>query len=439
MEFYTLSGLNPGTYTLSATLSGYTFTASFSNPVTITNANLSGLTFVGTAGTGGAYTISGRILEGTNPIAGVIVSDGTRTAITNSSGYYTIINVPYGSYVITPTKEGYSFTPATLSVSVPPNASGKDFQASSQPTYSISGRIVDTSGDPVANVTITDGAGRTTSSDANGNYTLSGIPAGVYTITPAKSGYTFNPMTITGSVPPNAIDRNFTALPAATYTVSGRVVDSNGDPIADVIIRDANGRTAQTDSNGNYMLHGIPKGNYSLTASKAGYVFSPNPLNGSVPPNATKQNFTGMIGVPTPMPPTTTPSPGPTPTGSPQPSGYVISGTVKDSSNNPISGVTISDGQGRTTTTDANGNYILSGYVSGSFNITPSKSGYSCTPYTQLVSLPPNATANFTCSIIYYSVSGKVTDANNKASQVLQSLLAAGLAQPLQQAMGPTH
>ena len=412
---YTLSGLNPGTYTLSATLSGYTFTTAFSNPVTITNANLSGLTFIGTAGTGGSYTISGRVLEGTNPIAGVIVSDGTRTAITNSSGYYTIINVPYGSYVITPTKEGYSFIPATISVSVPPNASGRDFQASSQPTYSVSGRIVDTSGDPVANVTLTDGAGRTTSSDANGNYTLSGIPAGVYTITPSKAGYTFNPMTITGSVPPNAIDRNFTALPAATYTVSGRVVDSNGDPIADVIIRDANGRTAQTDSNGNYMLHGIPKGNYSLTASKAGYVFSPNPLNGSVPPNATKQNFTGMIGVPTPTPPTITP-PGPTPTGSPspQPSGYVISGTVKDTSNNPLSGVSISDGQGRTTTTDANGNYILSGYVSGSYNITPSKSGYSCTPYTQLVSLPPNATANFTCSIIYYSVSGKVTDAKNK-------------------------
>jgi len=62
------------------------------------------------------------------------------------------------------------------------------------PTYSISGRVVDSSSNSMAGVSVSGGTGHTTSTDSSGNYTLSGFTPGVYAITPSKSGYTFNPI-----------------------------------------------------------------------------------------------------------------------------------------------------------------------------------------------------------------------------------------------------
>ncbi|PKO20486.1 MAG: hypothetical protein CVU38_19830, partial [Chloroflexi bacterium HGW-Chloroflexi-1] len=61
-------------------------------------------------------------------------------------------------------------------------------------TYTISGRVTDGSGNPISAVTISDGAGHTATTDGEGNYTLGGLAAGTYTITPSKSGWTFSPV-----------------------------------------------------------------------------------------------------------------------------------------------------------------------------------------------------------------------------------------------------
>ncbi|PKO20485.1 MAG: hypothetical protein CVU38_19825, partial [Chloroflexi bacterium HGW-Chloroflexi-1] len=46
--------------------------------------------------------------------------------------------------------------------------------------------------------------------DGEGNYTLGGLAAGTYTITPSKSGWTFSPVSRTVSVPPDATGKDFT-------------------------------------------------------------------------------------------------------------------------------------------------------------------------------------------------------------------------------------
>lgn len=69
---------------------------------------------------------------------------------------------------------------------------------------------------------------------------------------------------------------------------------------------------------------------------------------------------------------------------------HSISGRVMDSSNNGISGVTISDGEGHTAVTDSNGNYTLIGLLTGTYTITPSKSGYTFSPASRAVTVPPN-------------------------------------------------
>ena len=171
------------------------------------------------------YSISGQVVDGDgNGVAGVTISDGTRTATTDANGDYTLSNVPAGSYTLTPSRAGCTFTPVSSAVTVPPDATAQNFTASCTtpppPTYSISGQVVDGDGNGVAGVTISDGT-RSATTDANGDYTLSNVPAGSYTLTPSRSGYSFNPPVRTISVNANVTGQDFTATPDA---VSGSMV-----------------------------------------------------------------------------------------------------------------------------------------------------------------------------------------------------------------------
>lgn len=118
----------------------------------------------------------------------------------------------------------------------------KIYRNNSAPTTSsVSGRVTDNNNNPLGGVTISDGAGHTTTSDANGYYTLGGLPAGTYTVTVAKSGYTFAPPSRTVTVPPNATNQDFvgtaTCAGGATAVDVLLVIDRSGSmfgqPLAD--------------------------------------------------------------------------------------------------------------------------------------------------------------------------------------------------------------
>lgn len=65
-------------------------------------------------------------------------------------------------------------------------------------------------------VTLSDGAGRSATTDFNGNYTLAPLPAGSYTLTPTLDGYTFHPPSVEITVPPDAAGQDFVAAPPQT-------------------------------------------------------------------------------------------------------------------------------------------------------------------------------------------------------------------------------
>jgi hypothetical protein len=65
-----------------------------------------------------------------NPIEGVQIATSTEySATTDASGRYTIANVLPGTYILTPTRVGYFWSPASRDLTVPPNATGQDFTA----------------------------------------------------------------------------------------------------------------------------------------------------------------------------------------------------------------------------------------------------------------------------------------------------------------------
>jgi pimeloyl-ACP methyl ester carboxylesterase len=71
---------------------------------------------------------------------------------------------------------------------------------------------------------------------------------------------------------------------------------------------------------------------------------------------------------------------------------FSISGTVRDQNGSSVLGVTVSAGNGHTATTNASGIYTLTGLITGTYTIIPSKSGYSFSPASRTVSVPPDAT-----------------------------------------------
>ncbi len=115
---YTFTGLASGNYTITPSMAGYTF-APGNTQVRISTASVSGVNFTGTAlppPPAVTYTISGTVqgsgatLSLSGPTAG--------TTTTDSRGRYTFTGLGNGRYVVSPSMTGYTFTPATASVTV---------------------------------------------------------------------------------------------------------------------------------------------------------------------------------------------------------------------------------------------------------------------------------------------------------------------------------
>lgn len=169
----------------------------------------------------------------------------------------------------------------------------------STPTYSISGTVY---GASVAGVTISLAgvATASTTTDASGNYTFTGLAAGSYTVIPAKTGYTFTPSSRNVTVSDeNESNINFTSAvnETPTYTISGTVSGAVQSGVT-ITLTGTGSSTTTTDASGNYTFTGATNGNYSLTASKTGYSFTPTSISAIVNnANVTGKNFTAMANV----------------------------------------------------------------------------------------------------------------------------------------------
>jgi hypothetical protein len=290
---YSFSNLANGSYAVTPSKTGFTFNPT-SQSVTINGANSTGNNFTATSTS--IWSISGTVSPATSGVTVALSGTATASTTTDASGNYSFSNLANGPYTVTPTKSGFTLSPANRAVTISgANATGVNFTASPT-TWSISGTISPASSGSGTLVTLSGAANATTTADSSGNYTFANLANGSYTVTPTKSGFTFSPVnqavTINGA---NSTGNNFTATSTAIFSISGAITPATVGSGAVVTLSGAATGTATADNSGNYSFSNLANGTYTLTPSKSGYTFTPTSqsvtINGA---SVTATTFTGQ-------------------------------------------------------------------------------------------------------------------------------------------------
>jgi hypothetical protein len=354
-----------GTYTLNASMPGFTFDGPFTVAAPMTSTQ--GVTFTATRL---FYTIGGVVISGGTPLSGVQLTCDGRNAVSGANGSYLLTGVRYGPCILAPTLNGYTFSPAFIPLTVTNSMIDQNFVATPIPVFTIGGRVIDSdSGEAIGGVQITDGA-RTTFTDAGGFYVLSGVPGGNYTISAAKSGYSLSSATSVVVVNANVNGINFTARKNVTvYNASGVLRPfSSGIPSACISgAQIAYGiGSAVSGSDGTFALNGLPPGAYAVTPIKAGCTYSPSTQVVTI----NNTDVTGVVFT----------------EAAPPVNVYSIFGRTISTSGAALPNVRVNYGAG-SVQSDAQGNFVIPNLSTGSYVLTPAHAGYRFEPLTTTVTV----------------------------------------------------
>jgi hypothetical protein len=328
-------------------------------------------------------------ISGSAGTTGANVSTGAVSATSDASNNYSLGGLAAGTYTVTPSKSGCTFSPSSSSVTITSaNVTGVNFTAScTAPTFSISGNAGTTG------ATITAGSLSATS-DASSNYSMSPFAAGTYTVTPSKSGCTFSPASSSVTITSANVTANFTATCGTGDTQLTSGVAVTGQSVAQgawkyyyitVPAGATNLTFATTAATGDVDIY--TQVNAKPTSSA--YICRPYTGSGNETCSATNPaSGTWWVGV----------------------NGYAagsftVTGTVTTaaatysiSGSAGTPGATITAGS-QGATSDASNNYTISGLANGTYTVTPSKSGCTFSPASASVTITSaNATANFTAT-----------------------------------------
>ena len=327
---YTLSGLAPGTYTVAFSRSGY-LTQYYNGKILSQNADQ--VTISGTethtgidAALAQAASISGTASDSSTgtPVSGIsIVAYDTNgnfagSAGTTSNGTYTITGLAPGSYrvgfsdfssrYVSQYYNGKSTLAAADTVTLTSGQAVSQIDARLQTVSQTQGTITGTvtsaataaklSGISVSASQVGGGGFASTTTDANGGYTLNGLPAGTYTVAFSDGNglhiqqyFNAKPsvaqadaVTVSGGQTTSGID----AALAAAGRITGTVSDAHfGGAISGVRVNvyDHTGAfvtSTQSDGTGSYQVAGLTPGTYAVgfDASSIGDIYGSQYYNG---------------------------------------------------------------------------------------------------------------------------------------------------------------
>jgi large repetitive protein len=391
--------LAPDTYTVTASASGYSTVVL---GATVLPQEISSLAFVLQASPG---TIAGQVVDsGNQPIQGatVVIRENTAagavvaTVLTDGNGQYLVPDLLPQAYVVIVSAPDKT-TVITGAIVTSLTTTTVNVQLADLPG-SISGSIFDaTSGQPITGasveVSVLNQAGAIVAhanSDLSGNYEITGLAPGVYTITARATNYETSSASAT--VLANTNTPVSLALFASPGEIQGQVLAAGTlQPIAGAQVNalDFNGSvvtSVYSDSQGSFVITGLAQGQYVISASAGG--FQSNHVGAIVLANTTtpvqlqlNQDFGFINGTAAPGVPGTT--------------------IQLFDINNLLIGTVVADG---------NGTFSFSGVAPGSYVLTATTPGYAVQSVGAIVQPGQTANVSFTLTPNPASISGTVLD-----------------------------
>ncbi len=231
------------------------------------------------------------------------------------------------------------------------------------PKISVAGMVSDEEGLPLAGITVVLTGSRSivTETDSSGSFIFADLAtAGTYIITPAMRHYSFESLNLTNPVV-NQEANFFAAL--NRWSISGRVLNENGDtvPGATISLSGSESGVTTSDADGNYLFSDLPAGgNYTVSVSRQHYQFA-NATFGITDLSSNEQKtFTGTRG------------------------NYVIAGSVRILGEGGLSGVTINleGSQLDVKSTNHNGEFSFSVPAEGSYIVRAFMKHYTFSPHS---------------------------------------------------------
>ena len=342
--------------------------------------------------------IAGQVIAQSTgkPVSGATVTWSGGTATTDTSGYYTLANVPPGVHSVSVSAPAQPAANATVSVTTGETAV-QNFTLGAATLGTIAGSVTDSATHaPItgANVTCTCSLSPTTTG-AGGGYTFQNItPSTGYSLDFTASDYasqeTDNVAVSAGQT--TTVNAQLTGVPGE---ISGNVVNAqtdNGVPATTVSCTCASGST-DTDSSGAYAFTNVTPGTYSMTFAASG--FATTTVNDVVVAPAGNTTEDAELAP-----------------------GGDIDGVVTDSTASgspPIVGATVSCTCGSSTSTDAGGTYEFDDVASGTYALTFAASGYATQTITGVGVSSGAATAQNAALVEDGAVGGMVTNATTAA------------------------
>ena len=260
--------------------------------------NQTGLDFTGTSQLAISGQLEVELPSGRRiPAAGVSVTAGGLSTTSASDGSYQISGLLPGDYAVVAAIDGVAWAPASQSVQLDEQSVTVDFVGSG--SMSISGRLLDSAGSPMAGETI-DLVWRdrqiprsmgSQTTDSGGAYSFGGllpttILGGVYQVGIDVSNVDL-PDAIRAQLAGIGLvsaDANLPDVTLSARTIEGHILEPDGSPASGVAVQ-ASGSTysgaavslsATTDANGAYVISGVPHGvTLQVAPAAAGFAFDP--------------------------------------------------------------------------------------------------------------------------------------------------------------------
>ena len=278
---YSFTNLAPGSYTLTATATGYA--TGISGGIVVSNTNtVVDITLISDFGTMSGTVTTNDAPAGPIPNAIVVITDTNETvlgtAFTDVNGNYSIGNLPVGNVIVTVTAPDFSTVSVGQVIQPSPALTTLDIILS-RLTGNITGTVANRNNPAqlIENATVivrsiaTGTVVATLTTDQNGSYFVPGLSVGAYAVT------AFAPNFSTEVIGATVVEEMTTAanilLNPTTFTISGTVT-ATGPGILVGLYNADNVLLATTVANsldGSFQFTNIPNGVYFVSASAPGF------------------------------------------------------------------------------------------------------------------------------------------------------------------------